>query len=416
MKKSKLSLAIFMVAGMSFAQLSIDANLKTRFEYRHGQSELFEKGAEPASFVSQRTRLGVNYKKDFLELQASLQNVSVWGDAGQPGASDGVGIYEAWAKLNMGENFSLKLGRQPISYDDQRILGALDWAQTGRTHDAAILKYDQNGVSADAGFAYNQTKENKTGNFYDLNKAFSYKTMQYLHLSKQWSGTTASLLFMNNSFQEGTPAQDKIYARQTFGGYLKSNLSPAFNLAGSFYYQTGDALYDVALSAYQARLELNYTQPAYQFGLGAEMLSGTSHDERGKSHTFVPLYGTNHGFNGFMDYFYVGNYATASSPGLNDFYGKAQFNVGGDAKILVQPHVFFANADIASDKDKYLGTEVDLVYSNTISKNVKLNVGYSHMFATESMEYAKLGRGSHDENNNWAWVQLYITPNLFKSK
>ncbi|MRI64108.1 hypothetical protein EDM00_08920 [Ornithobacterium rhinotracheale] len=418
MKKSILSLAAMMAAGVSFAQLSIDANLKTRFEYRHGQSELFAKDSDPATFVSQRTRLGVNYKMDFLELQTSLQNVSVWGDQGQPGGFGEVGIYEAWAKLGMGENFSLKMGRQPISYDDQRILGALDWAQSGRTHDAAIVNYTKDGLQADAGFAYNQTNSNKTGNFYDLNRAFSYKTMQYLHLGKSWAGsnnTYASLLFMNNSFQSGTPAASEIYARQTIGGYVKSNITPEFNVTGSVYYQTGKALHNMDLSAYQARLELNYVQPSYQFGLGAEMLSGTSYDERQKSHTFVPLYGTNHGFNGFMDYFYVGNYASAVSPGLNDFYGKASFNVGGDAKILVQPHVFLANAQIAPDTDKYLGTEVDLVYSNTISENIKLNVGYSHMFASESMELAKGGYGSHDETNNWAWVQLYITPNLFKS-
>ncbi|MCK0201269.1 alginate export family protein [Ornithobacterium rhinotracheale] len=411
MKKSILSLAAMMAAGVSFAQLSIDANLKTRFEYRHGQADLYVKDTDPATFVSQRTRLGVNYKKDFLELQTSLQNVSVWGDAGQPGASEGVGIYEAWAKLGMGENFSLKLGRQPLSYDDERILGALDWAQTGRTHDAALLSYNNNGLSADAGFAYNQTGENKLGNYYDLHNAFSYKTMQYLHLNRKWAGTTASVLMMNNSFQD--PQQDRVYARQTLGGFINSNITPAFNLTGSVYYQTGKAAYDVNLSAYQARLELNYIQPSYQFGLGAELLSGTKYDETEKSHTFVPLYGTNHGFNGFMDYFYVGNYASPSSKGLNDFYGKVAFNVGGDAKLLVQPHVFLANAQIAPDTDKYLGTEVDLVYSNSISKDIKLNVGYSHMFAAESMELVKGGK--HGEINNWAWVQLYITPNLFKS-
>ena len=43
---------------------------------------------------------------------------------------------EAWAKLNFGEGFFAQLGRQSLVYDDERILGGLDWNIAGRYHDA----------------------------------------------------------------------------------------------------------------------------------------------------------------------------------------------------------------------------------------------------------------------------------------
>ena len=48
---------------------------------------------------------------------------------------------EAWAKLNFGAGFFAQLGRQTLSYDDERILGGLDWNVAGRYHDALKLGY-----------------------------------------------------------------------------------------------------------------------------------------------------------------------------------------------------------------------------------------------------------------------------------
>jgi hypothetical protein len=41
-------------------------------------------------------------------------------------------LNEAWAKMNFGEGFFAQLGRQSLIYDDERILGGLDWNVAGR--------------------------------------------------------------------------------------------------------------------------------------------------------------------------------------------------------------------------------------------------------------------------------------------
>ncbi|MFV0539613.1 MAG: hypothetical protein ACK5MZ_00040 [Aestuariibaculum sp.] len=75
---------MFSIIGFTgFAQLTIDAELRPRFEYRHGYKSLFPDNAEPAAFVSQRTRLNTGFIKDKYSFYLSLQDVRVWGDAAQ---------------------------------------------------------------------------------------------------------------------------------------------------------------------------------------------------------------------------------------------------------------------------------------------------------------------------------------------
>jgi hypothetical protein len=62
----------------------------------------------------------------------------------------------------------LKIGRQEISYDDERVLGATDWIQQGRRHDAIVLKLVQSGWQVDLGAAFNQSSDaiNYNGTYY----------------------------------------------------------------------------------------------------------------------------------------------------------------------------------------------------------------------------------------------------------
>ncbi|MEH6406581.1 MAG: hypothetical protein V7767_04805 [Leeuwenhoekiella sp.] len=112
-----------------------------------------------------------------------------------------------------------------------------------------------------------------------------------------------------------------------------------------------------------------------------------------------------------MDYFYVGNHA--NNVGLNDLHGKVVLKTGEKSSLLVKGHYFSANADLAADAAKYLGTEVDLVFTQPLVKYVTLGLGYSQMFASDSMSLIKGGLPS-DNNNNWGWAMLTINPDLFK--
>ena len=135
-------------------------------------------------------------------------------------------------------------------------------------------------------------------------------------------------------------------------------------------------------------------------------------DTSGKLKSFNPLFGTNHAFNGFMDYFYVGNHL--NSVGLVDTYAKLSY-AADKWKVLALPHVFLSPARLidnnGNEAQNYLGTEIDLTASYALHKNLSLGLGYSQMFAGESLEILK--GGDHGNLQNWAWLMLNFHPVLF---
>ncbi len=202
MKVSKSVFLFLLILSFTkgFSQFTIDAELRPRFEYRHGYKTLFPDNADPATFVSQRTRLNFGYKTEKLHFYLSPQDVRVWGDVPQLNVADenGFSLHQAWADVLLTSDLSLKIGRQEIIYDDQRFFGNVGWAQQGRSHDAAILKYEPSFLKFHFGAAYNQDGEALTGNILTTN---TYKSLQYLWLHKDWEQLSASFLFVNNGLQ-----------------------------------------------------------------------------------------------------------------------------------------------------------------------------------------------------------------------
>ncbi|PJJ83797.1 alginate export family protein [Mucilaginibacter auburnensis] len=165
------------------AQVSLTGQLKTRSELRSGYGTLQPTGNSASFFTAQRTRLTFNYKSSKLIFQTSIQDVRLWGqDASTISAADGnkLGVHEAWAEIILSNKkdaafksspfdyFAIKLGRQEIAYDDERLLGALDWTMQARRHDAIVFKLQQSGWQVDLGAAFNQHTDaiNYNGTYY----------------------------------------------------------------------------------------------------------------------------------------------------------------------------------------------------------------------------------------------------------
>jgi hypothetical protein len=160
-------------------------------------------------------------------------------------------------------------------------------------------------------------------------------------------------------------------------------------------------------------------------GFGAEILSGQSQTDTTKAykdvvHNFNTLYGTGHKFNGFMDYYYAGS--GHGSVGLNDIYVKAKYKAE-KWWLALDIHQFLANAEVLDTKmlssmgmieamNSNLGTEIDLTYAYTFNPAFTMQIGYSHMLATETTEAIKGGK--FDETQNWAYLMLVFKPGFIK--
>jgi hypothetical protein len=152
-------------------------------------------------------------------------------------------------------------------------------------------------------------------------------------------------------------------------------------------------------------------------GLGYEYLSGKNqNDSSSDIKSFNPIFGTNHGFNGFMDYFYVGNHQ--NNVGLQDAYLKLNYT-SNKWQFTLMPHIFNAPNTILdasnNEMDSYLGTEFDFMASYTIQKDIVATAGYSQMFGSGTLERLKNVTNAAD-TNNWAWVMVSFSPRLFSLK
>ena len=417
LKKLLNVLLFILLSTQAKAQLSINAELRPRFEYRHGFKTLFPDNEDPAAFVSQRTRLNSVYDIEKLSFHLSLQDIRIWGDVPQLNSTDknGVGIHQAWGKIRLDPNFSLKVGRQEIIYDDQRIFGNVDWAQQARSHDALLVNYDDSKYTINLGFAFNQNEENLTGT--TLATPGTYKSIQYIWIHKQGNKFSASFLFLNNGLQfidDSNSNNNETRYSQTLGthlNYMANNLKMTSNI----YYQFGNDIANNNLTAYLLSLEGSYKiTPKTNLGLGAELISGNNNGSPSnyKNKAFSPLYGTNHKFNGLMDYFYVGNHA--NNVGLLDIYTHTKIVLNEKSNLNLAVHKFAAAAKIGPNSNKLLGAELDIVYGYEIQKEIGISAGYSHLFASQGMETIK---GNTDGNtNNWGWIMLTINPVLFSNK
>ncbi|PCH77146.1 MAG: hypothetical protein COB98_04215 [Flavobacteriaceae bacterium] len=401
-----------LVAVQSYAQLTISGELRPRAEYQNDAKTLNADATDAVLFVSQRTRINTQFTNEAYTFYVSMQDVRTWGDVKQL-ADNGssLSLHQAWGQVKFAPNFSVKVGRQEIILDDSRIFGNVGWAQQGRSHDALIFKLGNAAYKLDLGLAYNQDADKATKGT-DYNVAGNYKAMQYAWFHKDYSKVKASFLFLNNGLVL-TPDANINYS-QTYGTYLKFKATSNINATFSGYYQGGEDKAGKGLSAFLVGLDLGYkANDTWNLGLGFEMQSGNAYDSTSTDNkAFTPFYGTNHKFNGFMDYFYVGNHG--NSVGLVDLYLKASAKLGKSSSITAFVHNFSAQADIAAGVDKALGTEIDLVYKHKVNKDVSLSAGYSQMFASEGLEYLK---GNTDGNtNDWGWIMLTIKPSLFISK
>jgi len=412
---STIVAVILCTTTLSAQQLDISAELRPRFENKHGFKTLLDTDADGSNFISQRTRLNFDFKQDNLIFKLSMQNVRVWGDVSTLSSDDNAtALHEAWGEALLGDGISLKLGRQEIVYDDQRIFGSVGWAQQARSHDAFLFKYAPNSNNRlDIGLALNSDSQSNLDNLYS--NAAGYKTFQYAYYHGNFDNLGLSVLLLNTGIEYLDSSTDQtLDYMQTIGSRLTYKFDK-FNLNGAAYLQTGKAIdNDVSASYFTGNLAYKVSSDI-SLGFGYEYLSGKDQDDVDSDiKSFMPLFGTNHKFNGWMDYFYVGNHG--GSVGLNDIsftfsYQKDKFS----AKLV--PHLFSSAANIydgSTKMDNNLGTEIDLTFGYKLSKDISLNAGYSKMLATDSMEILK--GGDKDENNSWAWLMFTFKPKLFSTQ
>lgn len=320
--------------------------------------------------------------------------------------------------------WNLKLGRQKLVYEQQRLVGSFEWDNIARVFDAVKAQYRNENVQIDyfAGFVVVPESDNFNSpdtqdlfmGIYDHNKFVKgFKKADLFLFFRSKSDRTASTVFTNQDNQvlgNGSPIGDyftfgtlwesdaKVFGPWDFNTEIVGQAGTINNpvglgpVVGGVPIDTGRQ----NLLAFAAHVEGGYTFKAdwkpRVFAM-FDFATGDNDPSDGTSNTFQNLFPTNHLYYGYMDRFSWQNMISPSFgfqckpvKGLllksqahffwldttNDPWRFAgQGIVGGGARY---------SRALTNNPSNYVGAEIDLLAKYKVSDCMSILAGYSHFF------------------------------------
>jgi hypothetical protein len=399
--------------------LKIDFEFRPRAEYRNGYGVLRNDSSVAGGFVNQRSRLSLNYTlNNRFVLQFSIQDLRVWGQQDPRSISATLQAFEAWAEPYITDKFSVRIGRQRLIYDNQRLFAENDWRLSGATHDALNLRYNNQRISTELAMAFNQLSERSFGTDYIPVGYTNYKFLAVHYLRYQLS---KSFVLTTINSTDGFQVKNKpesYNVRYTLGGRVEVSSGGLYGTI-SGYYQGGKNPSGTDLSAWYFQPEVRYTSPKGTImRVGLEYFTGSG-NRTGLStdHSFVPLYGVAHRFNGSMDL--ITKFPNdVGGAGLINPYLFLVHPLSKEIDLRADFHTFHLQSDyyVSDIKiDRYLGFENDFLLTYKPNPVLKIDAGFSYMLPTESFATVK-GAGQAKYNLTWAYISLTFKPVLFQTK
>lgn len=381
-------------------RVTAGGQIRPRFEY---DARDFNKDTDPDDFTSLRTRVHFSvFVTDDIQAFIQLQDVRFFGEEADPLRdfdADNFDLHQGYIDLKdlFRKPLSVRLGRQELSFDEERLIGNVDFTPQGQTFDGFRITYqppsnqfDLFAMKINDGVARGITPiGNSQGD--DVN---------FYGIYTNWKPAKDHLVSGYFLWLEDEPGD---IDRFTTGARLAGGSGP-FNYRGEAYYQFGEAgLQD--LSAFLIGLRGTYSvrsiyKPAFTFWY--DYISGDENLEDNEIKVFNTLFATNHRFYGFMDIF-LNIPRDTGNRGLQDIVAKFFMVPHETTKLFVDFHQFLLaeNDDFGENN---LGQEIDLTLSYLFRKRIEITFGYSHFFIEEALENLR----NQNDDADWAYVMVDV--------
>lgn len=424
----QLSILFTGLCGLLFCQcvaaqtVVIDGELRPRIEMRDGYRKPLTRDYDPGVFALQRTRLSVAFNSPSLKTLITFQDARTFGQNSLTSSDATTGLFEGWAEMSLFSGASFKIGRQILKYDDSRLFTAAGWNNTGSSHDAALFKFAQNGFQAHLGFAYNNNSSISSETYY--NPVVNYRYLGYVWMNKGIvKGLNLSLMAIDEGMQDtiGTHAGSayrkiSMYHAYTYGGNLKYE-SDDCPVGGQLtaYFQSGKTETGKSMTARMICMKADYQFASWlTLTAATDYFSGDKNAADMKQTYFRKLYGADHNFNGYMDY-----WNTLPSQGLLDYFCMASGRVNKKLDYELTYHRFDTEFRGLNRKNvpfgKKLGSEIDFIFNFQVNQWTVMQMGYSYYFSNSNTLIAKdmvpvPGAIPAIRNPQWAYVMFTIKP------
>jgi hypothetical protein len=335
--------------------------LQYRVRYYHDGGRDFLPGGEH-DFVRQRARLGMEgHYDDWLRAYLELQDVRTWGEESHPVRdfnADGFDLHQGYMQLGVEARTTLTIGRQKLAYLNERIVGALEWLEQGRSFDAARVTMRREGAIFDGGYALVRDG--------DADGAADGERYGKSHLGVWHIGHGGLRALQPNVlvvYEADSAIQlDRLTAGTVINGRFGSGAWIDYELEGYFQYgKRAPGLTHVANTfSLRTRVGVNYPVQPY-LELWGTFVSGDDDPTDATLRTFDNPYPTAHKFHGEMDMFQALPEDT-DGRGLRDFgtaLGLSPRTKFGSVDARLAFHVFDANV-LRADGAFRFGWETDL--------------------------------------------------------
>ena len=405
MKKIIVFALVLIVSFPVLSQLKLDGQIRPRFEFRDGYKNLTTDTCLCSMHVSQRSRIGLSYSTDRYSTRMSFQDVRVWGEEKFKTNTTFAAAHELWFRIKLNSYWAVKIGRQELKYDNQRLVGLGNFNQVGGAHDAFKLEYKKEGFSLNYVTAFNQNKALFDGSNYDM--IGYYKTLNILWLSLENENIILSSLSIADGSQD-VNNPNSVYQRFTSG--LMFNMKQnklAFDARG--FYQMGRNSTNEEVSAFYLNGDVHF-QALKKFKVtgGIEYKSGNDPNKDSRN-DFSLLVGSLHKFNGKIDYFSTAS--TTNISGLVNQYIKLDYSVNDKLKLLMDFHMFSSQQnyiDVVGEYDKYLASEFDLEVKYKFAKDITISALYSIILADETT--SAMNGGDYSIPGNFFFLMIDFKP------
>ncbi len=358
-------------------------------------------------------------------------------------------LHQAYITIGNHKEFplSVKIGRQELSYGDERLVGAFAWNNIGRVFDAAKLRWQNPWFGVDFFGSYVVIPEDEQFNIDNYRDAFwgAYATSMKVpknildvYFLARNSGRNAIRTAVSPQFPQ--PSARDIY---TIGGRLKSKpaelgnfdytLESAYQF-GNFQDRRlgGDLAPRLDHSAWMVVANAGYTftdcpatpRIAIEYCYG----SGDSNPTNSTHGTFENLFPTNHKFYGYMDFVSLQN--------IHDVRGIFQLKPHPRLSVAVEGHGFWladthdnfytvagaprGGATLAANVgtgtgyginpsyDNFVGAELDVIAGYALTRFAQLEVGYGHFFVGDYIKSSLSNPLFGAKDANYVYLQATL--------
>ncbi len=382
-------------ASKASPEYRFDGQLRLR-----GEADGRTADVDPDFATLSRIRLGVGANlTDWIRAYAQVQDARAWGSEGNTltdASADQFDLHQVYAELGRANGFTARLGRQRMPLADERLVGAVDWTNTGRSLD---------GVRLAASFAEIEW----TAFWYNVGERDSLLTVGLNPMLNQGVNDDGWLIgaFATRDFGDVASELTAVIDRDAV-------TDESYTLNLRLHGRTGNALYEAA-AAYQfgpdrsAWFASGVAGVAIGRGTVAAQLDYLSGDDDltdGDTKAFNTLYATNHKFYGYMDYF-LDIPGQLDAAGLVDAILRGTLITSAKTTVRLDLHRFLT-AEKRDDR-RALGTELDAVGRWHLAQPATLELGIAAFFSEELARSLIPAFANGNDATWWSYTQLVLS-------